>query len=219
MAEVQYASNGKANAALTTGIIGTSLGAIASMGGLAGLLGIAPQTSDPNEKPVTRYEMSLIRDTIAKDSEIAALKGQLYTDNKVAGLQAEISAQAVWNATQEGVVRMQAAQLAQLYSMTKLVIPNGNVAPGWGPAYVVPGVPPVTTVQATPATTGAARKHVTATGLPTRGGLGGSNARNEISNRPRDNRVPAERYPAPDGGRTVHADNRIHRRKRNCRKQ
>lgn len=144
MAEVQYASNGKANAALTTGIIGTSLGAIASMGGLAGLLGIAPQNSDPNEKPVTRYEMGLIRDTLAKDTEIAALKGQLYTDNKIAGVQAEISAQAVWNATQEGVVRMQAAQLAQLYSMTKLVIPNGNVSPGWGPAYVIPDVQPVT---------------------------------------------------------------------------
>lgn len=145
MAEVQYASNGKANAALTTGIIGTSLGAIASMGGLAGLLGIAPnQNSDPNEKPVTRYEMGLIRDTLAKDTEIAALKGQLYTDNKIAGVQAEISAQAVWNATQEGVVRMQAAQLAQLYSMTKLVIPNGNVAPGWGPVCVVPDAQAVT---------------------------------------------------------------------------
>ena len=146
MAEVQYASNGKANAALTTGIIGTSLGAIASMGGLAGLLGIAPQnqTSDPNEKPVTRYEMSLIRDTIAKDSEIAALKGQLYTDNKIAGVQAEISAQAVWNATQEGVIRMQAAQLSQLYGMTKLVVPNGNVSPGWGPVCVVPDAQAVT---------------------------------------------------------------------------
>lgn len=153
MAEVQYASNGKANAALTTGIIGTSLGAIASMGGLAGLLGIAPQNSDPNEKPVTRYEMGLIRESLAKDTEIATLKGQLYTDNRIAGVQAEISAQAVWNATQEGVIRMQASQLAELYSMTKLMIPNGNVAPGWGPAFVVPGVPPVPTVQTTPPTT------------------------------------------------------------------
>lgn len=144
MAEVQYASNGKANAALTTGIIGTSLGAIASMGGLAGLLGIAPQNSDPNEKPVTRYEMGLIRDALAKDSEISALKGQLYTDGKIAGVQAEINAQAVWNATQEGVIRMQAAQLAQLYGMTKLVIPNGNVAPGWGPVCVVPDAQAVT---------------------------------------------------------------------------
>ena len=158
MAEVQYASNGKANAALTTGIIGTSLGAIASMGGLAGLLGIGTQSNDPNEKPVTRYEMGLIRETLAKDSEISALKGQLYTDNKIAGIQAEISAQAVWNATQEGVLRMQAAQLAQLYGMTKLVIPNDNVAPGWGPAFVAPGVPPIPTVQVTPPTVSSGTK-------------------------------------------------------------
>jgi hypothetical protein len=96
--------------------------------------------------------MGLIRDTLAKDTEIAALKGQLYTDNKIAGIQAEISAQAVWNATQEGVIRMQTAQLAQLYGMTRLTIPNENVAPGWGPAFVVPGVPPIPTTQVTPPT-------------------------------------------------------------------
>ena len=96
--------------------------------------------------------MSLIRETLAKDSEIAALKSQLYTDGKIAGVQAEISAQAVWNATQEGVLRMQAAQLAQLFGMTRMYIPNENVAPGWGPAFVVPGVPPIPTVQTTPPT-------------------------------------------------------------------
>ena len=138
MAEVQYATNGKGNLGVTLGAIGTGLGAVSAAGGLAGLLGLAPQNSDPNEKPVTRYEMSLIRDALAKDAEIAALKSQLYTDGKIAGVQAEISAQAVWNATQEGIIRCQAQQLAQLYSMTKLVIPNGNVSPGWGPVDVYP---------------------------------------------------------------------------------
>jgi len=138
MAEVQYATNGKGNLGVTLGAIGTGLGAVSAAGGLAGLLGLAPQNSDPNEKPVTRYEMSLIRDALAKDAEIAALKGQIYTDGKIAGVQAEISQQAVWNATQEGIIRCQAQQLAQLYSMTKLVIPNGNVSPGWGPVDVYP---------------------------------------------------------------------------------
>ena len=139
MAEVQYATNGKANAALTTGIIGTSLGAIASMGGLAGLLGINPQNNnDPNEKPVTRYEMALIQ-------ENTLLKANQYVDNK-------LLPQAVWNATQEGIIAAQAQQLAQLFGMTRLMIPNQNIAPGWGPAFVVPGVPPVPTVQTTPPT-------------------------------------------------------------------
>ena len=37
---MEYATNAKANAALTTGIIGTSLGAIASAGGIGAILGI-----------------------------------------------------------------------------------------------------------------------------------------------------------------------------------
>ena len=138
MAEVQYATNGKGNLGVTLGAIGTGLGAVSAAGGLAGLLGMAPQNGNPDDKPVTRYEMGLIRDALAKDTEIAALKSQIYTDNKIAGVHAEISAQAVWNSTQEGVIRCQAQQLAQLFGMTKLTIPNGNVSPGWGPVDVYP---------------------------------------------------------------------------------
>ena len=151
MAEVQYATNGKGNLAVTLGAIGTGLGALGGAGVLDALFG-RNRNIDPDEKPVTRYEMGLIRENMAKDTEISALKSQIYTDNKIAAVQGEISAQAVWNANQEGVIRMQAAQIGQLYSMTKLVIPNGNVAPGWGPAFVVPGVPPIPTVQTTPPT-------------------------------------------------------------------
>lgn len=146
MAEVQYASNGKASLGVTLGAIGTGLGALAGAGGLGALLGVnQQQNTDPNEKPVTRYEMGLIRDALAKDAEIAALKGQLYTDGRIAGVQAEISAQAVWNATQEGIIRCQQERLAQLFGMTRLTIPNANVSPGWGPVDVYP-------VPATPAT-------------------------------------------------------------------
>ena len=151
MAEVQYASNGKGNLGVTLGAIGTGLGAMAGAGGLDALFG-RNRNSDPEEKPVTRYEMNLIRENMAKDAQIAALEAKMYTDGKIAGVQAEISAQAVWNATQEGVIRCQAAQLAQLFGMTKLTIPNDNLNPGYGPAFVVPGVPPVVTVQTTPPT-------------------------------------------------------------------
>ena len=151
MAEVQYATNGKGNLAVTLGAIGTGLGAMAGAGGLDALLG-RNQNSDPNEKPVTRYEMNLIRESMAKDAEIAALKGQIYTDGKIAGVQAEISAQAVWNATQEGIIRCQQERLAQLFGMTRLTIPNENLNPGYGPAFVVPGAPPIPIVQTTPPT-------------------------------------------------------------------
>lgn len=131
MAEVQYATNGKGNLAVTLGAIGTGLGAMASAGGLAGLLGLSPQKGNPEDRPVTRYEMALIQ-------ENTLLKANQYSDNRANGLQQQLSQQAVWNATQEGVIRCQAQQLAQLYSMTRLTIPNANVSPGWGPVDVYP---------------------------------------------------------------------------------
>lgn len=133
---MEYASKAVGTAGLSLGIIGTSLGALAGAGGLAGLLGIRPNAqTDPGDRPVTRYEMGLI-------SENTQLKAQQYADMRANGLQAQISQQSVWNATQEGLIRNQAQQLAQLYSLTQLVVPNGNVSPGWGPVAVVP-VPPV----------------------------------------------------------------------------
>ncbi len=131
---MEYASKAVGTAGLSLGIIGTSLGALAGAGGLAGLLGLKPNGGDPGDRPVTRYEMGLI-------TENTQLKAQQYTDARANGLQARISNQAVWNATQEGVLRCQAQQLQQLYTLTKLTIPNGNVSPGWGPVEVVPVTP------------------------------------------------------------------------------
>ena len=132
---MEYASKAVGTAGLSLGIIGTSLGALAGAGGLAGLLGLRPnQGGDPGDRPVTRYEMGLI-------SENNQLKAQQYTDMRAAGLQQQLSNQAVWNATQEGVLRCQAQQLQQLYTLTQLTIPNGNVSPGWGPVEVVPVAP------------------------------------------------------------------------------
>lgn len=130
MAEVQYASNGKGNLGVTLGAIGTGLGAMAGAGGLAGLFGLQ-RDSDPENRPVTRYEMGLI-------SENITLKANQYTDAKASGLQAQIGNQSVWNATQEGILRSQQEQIAKLYSLTKLVVPNDSVMPGWGTVTIKP---------------------------------------------------------------------------------
>lgn len=134
MADVQYASNGKGNLGVTLGAVGTGLGLMAGAGGLAGILGLTPNNSDPNEKPVTRYEMGLIQ-------ENTLLKANQYADAKADGLQRQIGQQSVWNATQEGILRAQQEQLAQLFSMTKLTIPNTSVMPGWGAVTVAPAGP------------------------------------------------------------------------------
>lgn len=144
MAEVQYATNGKGNLGVTLGAIGTGLGAMAGAGGLAGLFGVRPGGGDPEDRPVTRYEMGLI-------SENMLLKANQYADTRANGIQQEISQQSVWNATQEGILRSQAQQIAQLYSLTQLVVPNANVMPGWGNVAVVP-VPPSAPIVSDPGT-------------------------------------------------------------------
>ena len=129
MAEVQYASNGKGNLGVTLGAIGTGLGVMAGAGGLAGLFGARP--NDPEDRPVTRYEMGLI-------SENTLLKANQYSDVRANGLQQMISNQSVWNATQEGILANQRQQIEQLYSLTKLVVPNDSVVPGWGAVTIKP---------------------------------------------------------------------------------
>ena len=142
---MEYASKAVGTAGLSLGIIGTSLGALAGAGGLAGLLGVRPGNGDAGDRPVTRYEMGLI-------AENNQLKAQQYTDMKANSLQQQIGQQAVWTATQEGVLRCQAQQLAQLYTLTQLTIPNGNVSPGWGPVGIFPTPPVVPPVPVVPGT-------------------------------------------------------------------
>lgn len=144
---MEYTSRAVGNAALTTGIIGTSLGALSGAGGLAGLFGLGPRPApaDPGDKPVTRYEMGLYKEISEKNDEIVLLKANQYSDNKDAGLQAQISQQAVWNATAGATMGCLAQQIQQLQGMTKLMIPNGNIAPGWGAVTVEPTPAPAAT--------------------------------------------------------------------------
>ena len=127
MAEVQYATNGKGNLGVTLGAIGTGLGALAGAGGLAELLGLHPGGGDPGDRPVTRHEMDLYQQINAKDSEIVLLKSKEYSDAVANGLQMQIGQQAVWNATQQGVMALLQNQVTQLFGLAKLGIPEGNI--------------------------------------------------------------------------------------------
>lgn len=144
---MEYASNAKANTGVALGAVGTGLGVLSGAGGLAGLLGIGPRNApppDPGDRPVTRYEMGLFKEISEKNDEIVLLKANQYADNKDAGLQAQINQQAVWNATAGATLGCLAQQIQQLQSMTKLMIPNSSVAPGWGAVTVEPTPAPAT---------------------------------------------------------------------------
>lgn len=142
---MEYASKGVANAGLTTGIIGSALGVL-NNGGLGSILGGSNNSED---RAVTRYEAAMMTELAKKDQHIALLEADKYTDQKIAdlydkvnmrfvGVEQQLSAQAVWNATQTGTLACLQNQIAQLQSLTQLVVPNSHVSPGWGNVTITP---------------------------------------------------------------------------------
>lgn len=106
---------------------------------------------------VNRYELSMQQALAAKDARIGLLESNIYTDQKLADvydrLLTKINAnkeaqdainmqQAVYNGTNTAALTCLQGQVAQLYSLTKLVVPNGSVCPGWGNVTITPATTP-----------------------------------------------------------------------------
>lgn len=156
-----YASKGMAGTGLGLGIAGTALGLL--NGGLGGLWGgavpmAAAQVACSENTGVNRFELEQEQTISNKDMEIAYWRGQdetnrkitdAYTklENRINGVAAEVRAnkdeqaginlqQAVYNGTNTAALSCLQSQVAQLQGMTKMVIPNSSVCPGWGTATV-----------------------------------------------------------------------------------
>lgn len=145
----EFASKGVATAGLTTGVIGTALGVL--NGGLGNLLGgviggnnLAGVCSE--NMPVSRYELEMENKLLGKDSEIALLKSEKYTDEKIvdvyeklsgriAGVEQQIAAQAVYNATANANIACIQNQIAQLQGLTKLIVPASSICPAPMPLH------------------------------------------------------------------------------------
>jgi hypothetical protein len=113
----------------------------------------------PVDVPITRYEAGMMQELAAKDGKIALLESNIYTDQKLADVYERLSAkinankeaqdavnlqQAVYNGANTAAVNCIQGQIAQLYSLTKLVVPNASVCPGWGNVTVAPATTPAT---------------------------------------------------------------------------
>ena len=61
-----------------------------------------------------------------------------YVDEKFDAINAQLCQQNVYNATNTAAIGCIQAQVAQLMSLTKVVIPNGSICPGWGNVTVTP---------------------------------------------------------------------------------
>ena len=148
----EFASKGVAGSGLGLGIAGTALGVL--NGGLGNLFGGMNNCSCSENNYVNRYELEMENKIVSKDSEIALLKSNIYTDQKIADVyerlntkigvvEAGINAQAVYNAANTATINCIQGQVAQLFGLTKLVVPNTSVCPGWGEVNVT--IPTTTT--------------------------------------------------------------------------
>lgn len=149
--ENKYASKGVGGAGLGLGIAGTALGVL--NGGLNGILG-GNNVACSENMYVNRYEASQSARIAELETEVKLRDANTYTDakildlykyvdGKVGGLEAAICQQNVYNATNTATIVCLQNQVAQLASLTKLVVPNSSICPGWGEV----------TVTTTPATT------------------------------------------------------------------
>ena len=161
----EFASKGVAGSGLGLGIAGTALGVL--NGGLGGILGgIGGAGGCSENQMVNRYELSMSRDLANKDMEIAYWRGQDETNKKIsetyANLEGQINAlarevrcnkdeqtginmqQAVYNGTNTAAIGCIQSQIAQLFALTKLVVPNTSVCPGWGNVTITPAAAPTT---------------------------------------------------------------------------
>lgn len=139
--EENYASNAKANAALTTGIIGTSGVGLALLNGLGSILGGGAGRPVCNEDHfVNRYEFGLNQEIAAKDSRIALLESNIYVDSKltdvyerlnakIGALEGQICQQSVINAQVTANLACMQGNINTLMSLTKTVVPIASICP------------------------------------------------------------------------------------------
>ena len=131
-------SQGVAGAGLGLGIAGTALG-LMSGNGLGNLFG----NNNCNDT----------RTIAALESKIAKLESEKYTDTVGTGVYAEINKKytelaqfiaemdkrtAVFEAVNAERINCMNGRISALEALTKLVVPNGSVCPGWGNVTITP---------------------------------------------------------------------------------
>ena len=154
--ENKFASKGVAGTGLGLGIAGTALGLLAGNNGLGGLFNNNCNNGCNENNLVNRYEASQSARIAELETEVKLRDSNIYTDNKilslyqyidgkVSNIENQICQQNVYNATNTATINCMSGQIAQLMSLTKLVIPNGSVCPGWGNVTVTPAAATTTT--------------------------------------------------------------------------
>ena len=141
---MEYASKGVAGTGLGLGAAG--LGVALLNGGLGNILGGWGNANSDN-MPVNRYEASQSARIAELETEVklrdanAFTMGEMgklldYVDRRFERVEHELCDQKVFNATAISNISCIQGQIAQLYGLTKLVVPNTSICPGWGDVTV-----------------------------------------------------------------------------------
>jgi hypothetical protein len=141
----EFASKGVAGTGLGLGIAGTALGIMNGGGGgilgnLFGNCGNSGYNRYDAEKDGTISELRsllALRDANTYNDQ-KLLEVYKYFDGKIEGVNRRLCEQEVWNATQTGTISCMAQQINALNGLTKLIVPNSSVCPGWGNVTVTP---------------------------------------------------------------------------------
>lgn len=161
----EFASKGLGATAASLG--GAALGLSVLNGGLGNLFGGGCGGGCSENQMVNRYELDMAQSLANKDMEIAYWRGQDETNRKISNTYANLEGQikdlarevrcnkdeqvavnmqqAVYNGTNTAAIGCIQSQIAQLFSLTKLVVPNTSVCPGWGNVTITPAAAPTTT--------------------------------------------------------------------------
>ena len=169
----EFASNAKGNLGVALGAVGTGLSAL--NGGLGNLLGglTGWNSGVGDNAPVNRYEVNLLNSIAARDAKIEQLEAEKYTDGKLLDLTNQVYADfrrvgerldalddkickadketSVFAATATATMSCMQQSIAQLQALTKIVVPNTSVCPGWGNVTITPATT-TTTTTTTPTT-------------------------------------------------------------------
>lgn len=161
----EFASKGVAGSGLGLGIAGTALGLLNN--GVGGILGGWGNNNcgynyGPYGRAVSQFELNQTEKIAALESGIALRDANVYGDQKLLELYKYVDgelkdirktmcedrlAQATINAKLESGIDVLGTQVASINNtickLTKIVIPNSSICPGWGDVTVT--VTPTTT--------------------------------------------------------------------------
>lgn len=145
-----YNVGGSGQSALNTvlGSLGTASFLGLNANNLLGGLGWGNNPNRPVEvitsedKPISRYEAKMMQELAAKDGKIALLEANTYTDQKLSDVYERLTnkidankasqdalnlQQAVYNGTNTAAIECMKGQIAQLASLSELVVPQRRV--------------------------------------------------------------------------------------------